>query len=88
MNIEKIVKKLGTSVKEELDALDAAELRGQIVEAERVIRETELEMEADEKLAAFKEKVKDLSSGYKEVKAAQTAKIKYSLHLLAEKGQL
>jgi hypothetical protein len=86
MNVDKITKALGVSVKDEMDAMDPDALRGCIVEAEQTIAETDAAMEADDKLNGAKEIVKDLRSAYTDVKKAQKAKTKYALYLLEEKG--
>jgi hypothetical protein len=88
VNLDKVLKALGSSVKDEMDAMDETDLRRQIVAAEASIRETEAELADDEKLQGAKEIVKDLQKGYTEVKKAQKAKVKYALHLLDEKGVL
>lgn len=83
-----VVKALPIGWKEEADSMGEAELRQIIIESSNTIRETDQEMEADEKLQGAKELLKDLASGYKDVKKSQNAKIKYALHLLSQQGKL
>ena len=83
----KLEKKLPTGFKEDADSLDTDELKKVIIASEGNIVSIEREMDADEKLSAAKELVKDLSSAYRDAKSAQTAKIKYCLHLLEGRGE-
>lgn len=79
---------LGEEWMSEVDKLDTDELKKIIVEAEQNISTTETERDADEKLAAAKEVVKELSAAYKDAVKYQTAKIKYSLMCLEGKGKI
>lgn len=88
MDINKLKSKLPVGWAEEAEAMDGARLRAAIVEAEAAIREAEDEQKKDEKLQGAKELVKDLLSGYNDVKRAQRAKIAYSLYLLEARGEL
>lgn len=83
-----VMKNLPTGWADDAEGMSAAQLRGAVIDAETAIREAETEMKADDKLAAAKEVVKDLSSGYREVVKAQRAKIAYALHLLDGRGEL
>lgn len=83
-----VLKNLPTGWSDEADAMSSSALRDVLVDAETKIREVEVEMAADEKLAAAKEIVKDLAGAYREVTKAQRAKIAYALHLLDERGEL
>ena len=88
MDIKKIVAKLPTGSAEDAAGMDGEQLRAEIIKAETALREVEMEMKADEKLAGAKEILKDISGAYSEAKRAQRAKIAYSLHLLDERGEL
>lgn len=84
----KYEKKLPTGFKEDADSFDVDKLKQTILESEGNIVTIDREMQNDEKLQGVKDLLKDLSAGYREAKHAQTAKIKYCLHLLESKGQL
>lgn len=84
----KYEKKLPTGFKEDADSFDVEKLKQTILESEGNIVSVDREMQNDEKLQGAKELLKDLSSAYREAKHAQTAKIKYCLYLLENKGQL
>lgn len=88
MDIKKIVAKLPTGYAEDAAGMDGEQLRAEIIKAETSLREVEMEMKADEKLAGAKEILKDISGAYADAKRAQRAKIAYSLHLLDERGEL
>ena len=87
-NREKLLKKLGAGVAEELDAQDSKGLKASIVSAEATIREVRQEMEQDEKLQGAKAIVKDLSGPYRDAVKAQQAKIQYALQLLDDRGEI
>lgn len=88
MNLAKALKKLGTGVRDELDALPEKGLRDAIIGAEGQILAIRTEMENDEHLVAAREIVKDLSGSYREAQQAQQAKIQYALYRLGEMGKL
>ncbi len=68
------------------DAMDEVELKKVIVECEGNIYTIDKEKAADVKLKAAKEVVKENSGPYAEATGVQTAKIKYALFLLENKG--
>lgn len=72
--------------KDTADAASVEELKKIIVECEGNIYTVEKEMEADMKLAGYKEAVKEASAPYRDGKKAQQAKIQYALFLLEGKG--
>lgn len=82
----KYEKKLPTGFKEDADSFDVDKLKQTIIESEGNIVTVDREMQQDEKLQGAKELVKDLASAYRDAKSAQTAKIKYCIHLLESKG--
>jgi len=85
---KKYVQVLGEEWMDEVDKLDANELKKIIVEAEQSISVTENTRDADEKLKAAKEMYGDLSSAYKDATKYQTAKIKYALMCLEGQGKV
>jgi len=72
--------------KETADAMDESSLKKTIIECEGNIYIIDKEKLADVKLKAAKEIVKEHSAPYNEAKSVQTAKIKYALYLLENKG--
>jgi hypothetical protein len=87
VDIKKIIAKLPVGFVEEAAGLDGDGLRAAIVRAEELVRETEREQGADEKLQGAREIARDLARGYNDAKRAQRAKIAYALHLLEERGE-
>ena len=73
---------------QDLDAMDEDGLRNSIVESENVLEQTAREIEANPDISKLKEDLKALTEGYREVKKFQTAKIKYALHVLEQKGKI
>lgn len=84
----RIIKQLGTGVKDELDALGEGPLRDEIVQADAAMREIAAEMRGDAKLSGAKEIVQELAAAYRDAKKAQAAKVKYALYRLDEMGKL
>ena len=82
----KYEKKLPTGFKDDADAFDTEKLKSTILECESNIVTVDRDMQENEELQALKNTLKDLSAGYREAKQAQTAKIKYCLHLLESRG--
>ncbi len=68
------------------EAMDDAELKKTIVECEGNIYTIDKEKAADVKLKAAKEVVKENSGPYAEAAGVQTAKIKFALFLLENRG--
>jgi|SRR5690606_20066522 len=73
--------------KEDAEASTPEELEDMIVKCEGNIYNAEAEKEADVKLNAAKELVKDLGAGYRDAIKVQKAKVQYALFLLASKGR-
>lgn len=67
-------------------SMDEDELKKVIVECEGNIYTIEKEKAKDVKLSAAKEMTKEISAPYRDASAAQTAKIKYVLYLLENRG--
>lgn len=82
---EKLKKLLG-GFTDEADAMSEADLRKIIVSSEGSISKAEKDKAEDVKLKAAKEKVKDFSLPYTETIKYQTAKIKYAVWLLENRG--
>lgn len=72
--------------KDTADAADTDELKQIVVRCEGNIYTIEKEMSEDIKLGAARELVKDLSEPYRDAKKVQTAKIKYAMFRLEERG--
>lgn len=68
------------------DAASVDDLKKMIITAEGNISNIEKEKEADAKLNAAKEIIKDLSAPYRDASKSQTCKVKYALFLLEGKG--
>lgn len=81
----KIIKEL-PEFKEMADAASTDELKKMIVTAEGNIFDIEKAKEKDAELQSAREKSRGLAAPYNDAKNAQTAKIKYILFLLDEKG--
>lgn len=75
-----------SAVMEEFDTYGEADLKKNIIAAEASIEEQEKLMDNDVELKAAKENAKVLSSGYKDAKKYQYAKIKYALFCLEKMG--
>lgn len=82
----KLSKKLPTGFTESVDGMSEEEIKRVIVESEGNIYTLENEKEKDSKLNAAKEVMKELGGGYRDAKATQTAKIKYCLFVLENRG--
>lgn len=84
--LDKISKLLGDDTLKELDALSTSDLKSRVVIAEQSIAQAIQELEANPKYQEFKEALKDLSGGLRDVKKRQNAIIAYAIHLL-EQGE-
>lgn len=81
----KVIKEL-PEFKDTADAASTEDLKKIIVTSEGNIFNIEKEKEADVKLNAAKELVKDHSAPYRDAAKVQMAKVKYALFLLEGKG--
>lgn len=72
--------------KETADSMTEEQLKNSIFDCEGNIYIIEKEKSADVKLRAAKEIVKEHTAPYNEAKSVQTAKIKYALYLLENRG--
>jgi len=84
--LKRIIAQLPTGFAEDMSGVDDAKLRQEILRAEDNIAETQREKDADEKLAAAKELVKDLAGAYADAEKAQKAKIAWCLYTLEQRG--
>jgi hypothetical protein len=71
---------------ESANSMKEDELKKLILSCESDINEVEKAKEGDTQLAAAKENVKQYGASYRETKTLLTAKIKYALHILEERG--
>lgn len=84
---EKWWKKLpSTWMGDDVQSKTTDELKEQILKSSQTISTQEKDMAADQSLQQAKERVKDLSLGYKEVIDSERAIINYSLYLINERG--
>lgn len=86
--LDKIIKKLGVGVKEEMDAMKEADLRNAIVESTNNIAVATAELEANSKYQSLKTQYKAAGEGLRDTKKAQKAKIDYALHCLEGMGKI
>ena len=83
---DKYMKKIDPAFVDTVGAMDAEEIKQRILTCEGHIYEIENAKDADEKLTAARESVKEFSKDYRESKAIETAKIKYCLFTLEGRG--
>lgn len=79
--------KLIAHLTESLDSQSTDELKETIVKAQKSISDIEKDMEADERLKALKEEIKEISGSFSDVKKVETAKTMYAIHLLRARGE-
>ena len=84
VDLGKAKKILSKTFLEDNDNVDEDKASELIVKSEQQIKAMNEEMQADEKLSAAKQIVKDLSSGYKNAIAYEQAKIQYLLAKIEE----
>jgi len=70
-----------------VETMDDAEMDKSIIDCEKVIVETEKELDDDPKIKGTKELLKDLTMSRKDVLSVQKAKIKYVLHVMKQRGK-
>ena len=85
--LEKIIKKLGKDTVAEMQAMDEVALRGVIVSAEQAMKKEIESLEKNEKYQFYKESIKALSAGKREVDSRQRSRIAYALQLLSDSGK-
>lgn len=79
-------KHLPDDFKQKANSASTEELEKAILTAETSIVETEKIMSEDEKILTLKEDLKTYTKGYKDTLNCETAKIRYSIHVLRERG--
>lgn len=84
---EKIKKALGKDMIQELDKLSVDELKSRIVMAEESVKTAIEGLETNTKYQALKTDISMFNKGLGEVKKRQNSIVRYSLHLLEEKGK-
>jgi len=83
---DKFLKKLPEGFADNMAAADTEELKSKILESERHIYEIDHERENNEELTRARENLKNISQPFRDAKATETAKIKYCLHVLQDRG--
>jgi len=83
---DKVLKKLPEGFADAMMASDTEDIKKKILESEGHIYEIDKEKEADEKLKAARESLKELGAAYREAKATANAKIKYCMYVLESRG--
>jgi hypothetical protein len=83
---QKWSKKLPDGWSEMANSMKEDELKKVILECESSLYDNERAKEADAKLQKAKEEAKEAGAVYKDTKDTQTAKIKYALYVLEERG--
>jgi hypothetical protein len=84
----KLRKKLDPDQVDDLDAMDAEQLRNRIAQCETNILESEKAKAADSELVALRARVKEMNAPYAEIKKIQRALAEYAACLLDERGQV
>ena len=83
---DKYSKKIEQEFMDNVNSMDTEDLKKRILEQESVVYEIENSKEEDTDLSEAREKVKEFSKPYREKKAEATAKIKYCLFILENRG--
>lgn len=83
---EKLAKKLPEAYAETVQAMDAEEIKKRMFECEGNVYVIEDDLATNEKIIAAKDELKEMTSPYRESKAAENAKIKFCLWVLEERG--
>lgn len=87
-DLKKVLKALPTGYADDTAGFDNVRIREEIIKSEVALHEVRTCEGNDDELTREKEKVKELAGPYRDAQKAQTAKIKYLLHLLDERGDL
>lgn len=83
---QKYVKKIPAEFIDTIEAMSTDEIKQRIVQIEHHIFEIEKAKATDQELNGAREKARDLAKPYRENKSEETAKIKYCLHMLENRG--
>lgn len=86
-NIDKVLKAIGGSTKDEMDAMSADDLQRVIVQANNAMETVAQELDANDKFQDVCAKKTAMEQGKKDVNKRQKAKIQYALHRLGEMGE-
>lgn len=84
---KKYYKKLSPEFTDAAESLSKEEIERKILEAEENIYQIDDAVDADEELNKAKEALKEMTSSYRESKAGETAKIKFLLFVIENRGQ-
>lgn len=85
--LEKILNNLSLDMITMMQAASPEQLKTTLVLSEQAIAEAKEQLDNNPGYKQAKEDIKTLSSGYRELKKYQAAKIQYALVLLQEKGE-
>lgn len=85
---KKWANKLPDGFQDTVASLSSDDVKEKILKCEEKLIIAEREMEADDKLAALKESVKDLAGGYRDLMNCERACIKYLMYLRCERGEI
>jgi len=83
---DKYRKKIEPEFLDNVNAMDTEEIKKRLLEQESAVYDAENEKEEDKELTEAREKVKEFSKPYREKKAQATAKIKYCMFVLENRG--
>ena len=85
--MKKIKKQLNEDMLQELDALSPEEIKNQVVQSQQAIKLAKDELDENPEFKKLKSDLKDLRSGFTDLKKFQQAKIDYLLLRLEESGK-
>lgn len=88
MEIDKVIKALGSDTVEEMNTMFEDDLKKTVVEANTAMKTVEEELKKNAEYQGLKEDLKALTAGKREVDKRQKARIAYSLHRLEEMGKM
>lgn len=83
---EKHLKKIPTEFVDSVSSMDENEIKERILTCEQHLYEIDEAMDKDDKLNGAKENVKEFSKPYRETKQTESAKIKYCMFVLENRG--
>lgn len=86
---DKYAKKLPDNYEDTVNGLKTPdEMKGAVIDCEKVIDLTEKEMDEDVALKNAKENVKALGGAYRDTLGCQKAKVKYLIHVMKDRGYI
>lgn len=83
---DKYRKKIDQEFLDNVQSMDTEDIKKRVLEQESVVYDIENGKEEDKDLTEAREKVKEFSKPYREKKAEATAKIKWCLFVLENRG--